>query len=386
MTTRSLTRSFGTLLVLSAGPFALSGCDEGNSNAALETGGTPGAGGSSGSGGAAQTGGESSSSGGSGETPTEGSGGGSSTPTDCGIPTAGAAGVAKPSGTPGNLTVLNWAGFKGAVTYTFDDANSSQIEHYDELNALGVHMTFYLQTGKSSAGDDTWAQAIKDGHELGNHTKSHPETADEADIDAATEFIKTQFGVTPYTFAAPYGDTSYIEPASTRFLLNRGVGGGLIAPNGPHDPFNLPCFIPAEGAQTSAFTAKIDAALNGGKWQIILVHGFTGGSDSAYQPVDIHELTTSVTYAKGVDKLWIDSAVNIGAYWRAQKMLSELSPATGGDTSTWTWTLPDHFPPGKCLRVKVDGGTLAQNGSPLTWDEHGYYEMSLDAGSLTLSP
>ena len=52
----------------------------------------------------------------------------------------------------------------------------------------------------------------------------------------------------------------------------------------------------------------------------------------------------------------------------------------------WTWTLPAHFPPGRYLRVKVDGGTLTQASAPLPWDEHGYYEVALDAGTLTLSP
>src|SRR5579863_3020044 len=33
----------------------------------------------------------------------------------------GAANVPRPSGTPGNLEVLSWAGFTSAVSYTFDD-------------------------------------------------------------------------------------------------------------------------------------------------------------------------------------------------------------------------------------------------------------------------
>ena len=54
--------------------------------------------------------------------------------------------MAKPSGAPGTAvpTVLAWAGFKGAVTYTFDDANQTQVDHYTELNGLGVHFTFFL--------------------------------------------------------------------------------------------------------------------------------------------------------------------------------------------------------------------------------------------------
>jgi hypothetical protein len=34
----------------------------------------------------------------------------------------------------------------------------------------------------------------------------------------------------------------------------------------------------------------------------------------------------------------------------------------------------------------VDGGTSSQNGAALEWDEHGYYEIALDAGSLSWAP
>ena len=37
------------------------------------------------------------------------------------------------------------------------------------------------------------------------------------------------------------------------------------------------------------------------------------------------------------------------------------------------------------VRVTTNGGTLKQGSTILPWDDHGYYEVSLDAGSLTLS-
>lgn len=308
------------------------------------------------------------------------------TASPCNLPAPSATGIAAPSGAPGALTVVSWAGFKGAVSYTFDDANSSQIAHYPELQALGVPVTFYLQTGKSEASDETWTQALVDGHELGNHTVTHPETASAEDVDDATAFIVEHFGVTPYTMAAPYGNSSYIEVAETRFLINRGVAGGSVAPNSSVDPFNLPCHIPAEGAKASAMDTVIDSAHSAGKWQLVLIHGFTGGSDGAYKPVDFAEFSAHVIHAKSLPDLWIDSVVEVGAYWRAEKLLGSLTPTTSGSETTWTWTLPDHFPPGKCLRVRVDGGTLSQGGTPLSWDDHGYYEIALDAGALTLTP
>jgi hypothetical protein len=78
--------------------------------------------------------------------------------------------------------------------------------------------------------------------------------------------------------------------------------------------------------------------------------------------------------------------VSVGAYWRAQTVFTQVTPTTRGRVTTWSWTLPDHFPPGKFLRVTVDGGTLRQGGRPIPWDHHGYFEVALDKGTLTLDP
>ena len=51
-------------------------------------------------------------------------------------------------------------------------------------------MTFYLITSKiTTSNSASWAQAFTDGHELGNHTVSHPQTATAAEIDGATTAI-----------------------------------------------------------------------------------------------------------------------------------------------------------------------------------------------------
>ena len=298
----------------------------------------------------------------------------------------GDGGAVKPSGAPGNLKVLDWAGFKAAVSYTFDDTNSSQIAHYAELQALGVPYTFYLITGKPEINDPTWPQAVLDGHELGNHTKSHNKTATEEDIDAASDVLAEKFGVTTWTMAAPYGDGSYVALATPRFLLNRGVSNGLIGPKDNINPFNTYCFIPAEKAPVDDFNAQLDQARKNDSWRIVLVHGFVGGTDGAYQAVEFDQFAAAVTYAKSVGDVWIDTMVAVGSYWRGQKAFAQAQMTTSGDSTTYSWTLPPHFPPGRVLRVTVDGGTLTQNGAPLEWNDHGYYEISLDEGSLTIAP
>lgn len=317
-----------------------------------------------------------------------GAGGGGGAPVSMsGLPVPpGAADVPQPAGAPGGLEVVDWAGFEAAVSYTFDDSNSSQISNYAALQALGVRFTFYMQTGKSDADNAIWEQAVEDGHELGNHTKSHLSNGTGADVDEATAFLEDRYGVQVWTMAAPNGAAVYSGLGETRFMINRGVANGVVMPNDNTDPFTLFCYIPPTGASTSAFNSQVDSARSQGGWRLVLVHGFTGGSDGAYQPVGLNDFTASVEYTKSLADVWIDSVVNIGAYWRGQKAFSAASPTTEGSDQNFTWSLPNNFPPGKYLRVTVTGGTLKQGGNTLPWDPHGYYEVALDAESLTLSP
>jgi len=197
-----------------------------------------------------------------------------------GLPVPAGSGVPKPSGAPGGLRVLNWAGFKAALSYTYDDALPSQIADYPQLQATGVRMTFFL-IGSSDGNSPTWAQAARDGFELGNHTEHHC-YADgtgcasyagsiEAEYDLCTAHIEQTYGVSNvWTTASPYGDTGYDAVAATRFFLNRGVQGGQVAPNDNSDPFNLPCYAASAGETASSFNSAIDSAHAAGNWLIFL--------------------------------------------------------------------------------------------------------------------
>jgi hypothetical protein len=334
-----------------------------------------------------------------------GGAGGGGPPGPSGLPIPpGPGNLPQPAGTPGNLKVLDWAGFKGAVTYTFDDAQPSQLEHYAELQATGVRHTFYITSSSSTATsgfDATFTQAVKDGHEMGNHTVHHchvdltgcsntagPPTTVDAELEDCNSYITGHFGQSEvWTAASPFGDSGWDAPDMSRFFINRGVASGAVSPNDNSDPFNLPCHAAVEGETAATFNAVIDDVEARNRWAIFLVHTLNPTSQNWYAPIDISVITDSVAHGKSLGDVWIDSMVNVGAYWRAQKVLSSATPvAAAGSGQTWTWTLPTHFPRGKALRVTVDGGTPSQNGTPLTWDPHGYYEISLDAGSLTLSP
>jgi peptidoglycan/xylan/chitin deacetylase (PgdA/CDA1 family) len=285
-------------------------------------------------------------------------------------------GKAKPSGAVGGLTVLDWAGFKGAVSFTFDDGNSSLISNYAKLKATGAHVTFFLVTSWTGASNAIWKTAVADGHEIGNHTKSHSSSGNASDLQAAEEWIKQNLGVTAYSMAAPEGNSSWSSVASSVVLLNRGVSDGLIAPRDSSNQYSLPAYLPPEGAASSAMDGAVNLASSGGKWKIFCVHGFTGDG-SAYHPVDVNNMTTTMSNAVK-NGVWTETMTNVGAYWLGQKLIPKEA------TTSATWTLPAHFPPNMCLRITTTGGTVKQNGAEVPWNEHGYYEISLDAKSVTI--
>ena len=316
------------------------------------------------------------------------------------LPTPSTDDIEQPSGDPGNLQVLDWAGFTAALSYTFDDTQPSQIEHYEELQATGVRMTFFANSKNSGLTGyvGTFSQAVLDGHEIGNHTANHchidapGENLTDCDgtpaeeITECADYIEENLGQEGvYTFAAPYGDSGWAYASKPYAFLNRTVNSGTVAPNGNTDAYHLPSWALAGEETEDDINALIDPVHEAGEWLIFCFHSILPTSNNWWAGVDIESITGSIAYAQSAADIWIDSMVNVGAYWLAQKLITDATPVTSGDETVWTWTLPDNFPPGKFVRVTVDGGTLSQNGRVLEWDTHGYYEVSLDAGTLTLS-
>ncbi len=395
----------------------LAGCDAGEAKSSSASTGA----GAGGAGGSATT---TTTSATSGSTGTTGAGGSVPSPMS-GLPVPpGADNQPKPSGAAGGLQVLSWAGFTSAITYTFDDAQPSQIYNWLPndagigLKATGVRGTFYLNTANQSWETDfdaTWKDALASGWELGNHTVHHCYSSlaaatahgsavqcpngttfsnlDEEFDDVTTYITGTSDQPAVWTGAYPFGDTGYEATASSRFFLARGIPSGgtatanTIMPNDATDPHNLPCVAAVGGEPASTFSGYIDSGHTQKSWMIFLFHTIApdDGQDW-YAEVDIGTITGSMAHATSLPDVWTDTLASVGSYWLGEKLLTSATQTKSGGATTWAWTLPAHFPPNKFVRVTVTGGTLTQNGKPLTWDPHGYYEVSLAAGSLQLSP
>jgi hypothetical protein len=282
-------------------------------------------------------------------------------------------GKAKPSGATGGLRVLDWAGFTGAVSFTFDDNTPSQMANYSALKATGAHFTWFVVGGWSPSAQ--YKATLADGQEIANHTYSHSGTGSQSDLEQNETYISTTFGVTAASMAAPNCDGSWAPIAPTVVFQNRGPcgsGAATVSPRDSTNPFLLPAYLPATGASSDT----MDAALSPGKWRIFVIHGFDS-QNNTYQPVPIANVTTSMSNAVR-NGYWAETMTNVGAYWQGQKAISASA------TTSATWSLPAHFPKNMCVRVTTTGGTVTQNGREVPWDEHGYYQISLDALSVTV--
>jgi len=287
-------------------------------------------------------------------------------------------GVAQPSGAAGGLKVLDWAGFNGAVSFTFDDNTPSQIPNYNALKATGGHFTWFVVGSWLSGNSSTitsYKNTIADGQELANHTYSHQSSGSSSDLMMNESFIMTNFGVNANSMAAPNCDQSWSSVAPNVLFQNRGPCSGSAATVSPRDntsAFLLPAFLPDTGAAASALTGSYQS----GKWRIFVIHGFDS-QNGTYQPVPIASVTSAMSSAVS-GGYWTEGITNVGAYWQGQKLI----PTTA--TTSATWTLPAKFPKNMCLRVTTTGGTVTQKGATIPWDDHGYYQISLDAGEVTV--
>ena len=299
------------------------------------------------------------------------------------------------------MRVLPWNGHRAALTLTFDDSSPSEAdEAVPVLDQRGVRATFFVTEKNlwSDAADATWARALREGHELGNHTVDHCHGRDlghgaclsaKAEIERCNEFIESKLGARDvYTFAYPFVDEhgGYKRVAESDFLLARAGAGGLVDATKTPDWYAMDArFIePSRGEKLSDWDGWIDETVHDEKWLVLVFHSILPETWSEGIPQET--LGAIVDHAKAADDLWIDTFVNVGAYLRAERLFSGLKPVPLAAGVGFRWTLPHHFPPGKSLRIAVDRGGLSQNGVALQPEPGGVFTVALDAKELAWTP
>jgi peptidoglycan/xylan/chitin deacetylase (PgdA/CDA1 family) len=244
-----------------------------------------------------------------------------------------------PKKTPATAEKFPWPkGIRGAVSLTFDDARLSQVDRLMPiLDAHEVKATFYVLPGAVEARLEGWKKAIRSGHEIGNHTMTHPCTGNypafrwnslegmtlegmAKDIDDATEAIVRRLGVKPRDFAYPCGQTfvgrgrevkSYVPLVAERFLSGR---------KWLNEDANDPSFcdlsqllaFESDGKTFDALKVLVDKAASEGRWLILVGHEV---GDGGYQTTLAPAVEALCRYAKDpVSGIWIDTVGAIGEY------------------------------------------------------------------------
>lgn len=234
-------------------------------------------------------------------------------------------------------------GKKAAVSLSFDDARLSQINTGVALfRKLDVKVTFFVVPSNVEKRLDGWKIAVADGHEIANHSLTHPCTANYglsqddvlenydlkrmvAQLDGANQQIEKLLGVKPVDFAYPCGlkfvgtgldVRSYVPLVADRFLVGRGY-----LDESPNDP----AVVDLSQAMGTAFDDTdfaqmkkvVDVAVKKGSWVIFVGHEI---GQRAYQTTDTKALEELCAYLKDPrNGVWLGTVQEIGTYVRAHQ-------------------------------------------------------------------
>lgn len=244
---------------------------------------------------------------------------------------------------------LPWPnGCQGALSLTFDDGLSSQLEiAVPALNEHGLHATFYFCPN----GDDwrsnlsSWREVAEAGHEIGNHSLTHPCSCNftgdpnsrglenmtleevESDILEAQFRLKTAI---PYqkhwTFAYPCwqefvgkGKTrkSYVPIVARYFIAARGLGEWANAPAVCDLHYLWSWSVHRmNGAQLIGLAIR---AATQGRWGIMTFHGIHQGH-LPVADVDFHELLTFLD--RNRENIWTAPVIQVAkriVEWREEQ-------------------------------------------------------------------
>lgn len=226
-------------------------------------------------------------------------------------------------------------GKRAAISLTFDDGRSSQVLNGVPIfNRYGVKATFFVNPRATVDQLDLWKAAVAQGHEIGNHSLTHPCSGNfpwsrdnaledkslsdmERDIDLADKEITELLGVEPTTFAYPCGQKfvsrgedlkSYVPLIAKKFRAARGW---------LDEHSNNPAFcdmaqlmgVELDGLSFEEAKILIDDAAAKGYWLVFAGHDI---GQAAPQTALESTLDAICAYATRPDSgLWLDTVNNI---------------------------------------------------------------------------
>jgi peptidoglycan-N-acetylglucosamine deacetylase len=220
-----------------------------------------------------------------------------------------------------------------AVSLSFDDAKVSQLDGARILDDHGLRATFYVLPSGLAAAPDRWRSLARSGHEIGNHSATHPCSAGyefsatnaledktlrdvATDVDAATAAIHDLLGVRPRTFAYPCGESfvgrgrhrrSYVPLVAERFLAGRGYGSEVANLPATCDLAHLHAYV-VDGLDAGEMWSLVTTGMTPGAWVILAGHDI--GADGP-QTVRAPELDDLCRRLVRDDRVWVAPVVDV---------------------------------------------------------------------------
>lgn len=238
-------------------------------------------------------------------------------------------------------------GKRAALSLSFDDARLSQTDRGLALfDQCGVKVTFFVSPGNIPKRLAGWQKAVAAGHEIANHSLTHPCTGNYAfslknaledytletiakDIDEGSAEIHRLLGVTPVTFAYPCGQKfvgrgrevkSYVPLVAERYIVGRGY---------LDEAANDPAFCDLAQATGMGFDDMdyeqirklVSQASAEGRWLILVGHEI---GERGYQVTDASALAALCSYARDPSNgIWLDTVEAIGKYIQQERAGAE---------------------------------------------------------------
>ena len=229
-------------------------------------------------------------------------------------------------------------GKRAGLSLTFDDARPSQIDRGTPvLDRYGIKATFYALPSMFRYRPQGWKEAVAAGHELGNHTVSHPCSRNfpfsrenaledytlerlEEELVQANEALEMVTGRRPTSFAYPCGQRfvgrgrairSYVPLVAEHFLVGRG-----FLDETPNDPLQCDMAqvsgVAADGMDFEQLRMAIDSALEGGMWLVLVAHDVA--SELRPQAITTDALEDVCRHVSRLPELLTDTVSAVGSH------------------------------------------------------------------------
>ena len=280
----------------------------------------------------------------------------------------------------GPITTVPWDGHPGAVSFTFDDCEISQLNNlgdYFEQNQ-DIKVTFFLTGGMNAGNQSKYFPMVEKGHEIGNHSKTHADLTNTNNLKGeVTDYkhdLEQRSGAEVISFATPYcyyNDAVEAEIAKEH-IVNRNCQGATKY-KWDEEPIWERISSDCYQGNTQQSKGNMSEAKQKNAWTVQLNHGVTGGGGYSISKNDMISIMDEAK-AQG---LWRAPMGRVAAYYRAHFVIDKATSTDIDGGFKVTWKSPHSaMPKSVPLRVKIEGAegkTVKQKGKEVKAEDDGSF-------------